>query len=191
MRSIGRANWRRRRTRKALTAAPGSTQTEEITSWRGALQSQITAALLDALQTTVGIGCLVRIVLVEAGMHAGFAGGFVRVLREHGRWEDRVPPSPRRRGRGVTTRQSVYRPYRVVYGELANNSTNHGACTAVRFHCAQLFLAVLRGMSLHRLFSMLWHELCDPSQYERGVPPFRDVQHCDAWPLPRGGGRRA
>src|SRR5215468_8077310 len=100
MRSIGRANWRRRRTRKALTAAPGSTQTEEITSWRGALQSQITAALLDALQTTVGIGCLVRIVLVEAGMHAGFAGGFIRVLRRHGRGEDRVPRSPRRRGRG-------------------------------------------------------------------------------------------
>src|SRR6516164_6145636 len=43
---------------------------------------------------------------------------------------------------------------RGVTASSANNSTHHGVCAAVRFYCAQLFLAVPRGMSLHRLFSM-------------------------------------
>jgi hypothetical protein len=34
------------------------------------------------------------------------------------------------------------------------NNTHHGARAAVVFYCAQLFLAVLLGMSLHCLFSM-------------------------------------
>src|SRR6516164_1161336 len=60
----------------------------------------IATALLDPFQSAIRIGGFIGIVLVEAGVHAGFAGGFVRVLRRHGRWEDRVPRSSRRRGRG-------------------------------------------------------------------------------------------
>src|SRR2546423_7064975 len=59
----------------------------------------VTTALLDPFQATIGVGAFVGIVLVKAGVHAGFAGGFVRVLRRHGRWEDRIPRNSRRSGR--------------------------------------------------------------------------------------------
>src|SRR5690349_11637113 len=59
----------------------------------------VTTALLDPFQAAIRIGGFVGIVLIKAGMHAGFAGGFVRVLWRHRRWEDRVPRSSRRRGR--------------------------------------------------------------------------------------------
>jgi hypothetical protein len=39
-------------------------------------------------------------------------------------------------------------------GELRKSTTHHGLRAAVGFYCAQLFLAVLLGMSLYCLFSM-------------------------------------
>ena len=53
----------------------------------------IATALLDPFQAAIRIGAFIGIVLVEAGVHTSFAGGFVRVLRGHGRWEDRLPRS--------------------------------------------------------------------------------------------------
>jgi hypothetical protein len=50
----------------------------------------IATALLDPLQTAIGIGRLVSIVLIEARVHPCFASGFVRVLWRHGRREDCV-----------------------------------------------------------------------------------------------------
>src|SRR6516165_7009492 len=59
----------------------------------------IATALLDPFQAAIRIGGFIGVVLVEAGVHASFAGGFVRVLRRHGGREDRVPRSSRRRRR--------------------------------------------------------------------------------------------
>src|ERR1700716_82011 len=50
----------------------------------------IAAALLDPFQPAIGITGLVGVVLVDAGVHAGFAGGFLGIFRVDGVGEYRV-----------------------------------------------------------------------------------------------------
>src|ERR1700760_4170187 len=57
--------------------------------WLRALQllvafAVIAAALHDPFHAAIAVGFLVGLVLVNAGMHAGLAGGFTGVFRIHG-----------------------------------------------------------------------------------------------------------
>ena len=124
----------------------------------------IATALLDPFQAAIRIGGFIGFVLVEAGVHASFAGGFpaattateMAVVRTHLTSSVVLPPN----------RTSSLRRLRPII-----------SCRAPQYEPSP------------PLQHALWHGLCDPSQYERG--PFRDVQHYGAWRLPRGGGRRA
>src|SRR5262245_24285707 len=82
-----------------LTSGRGWASTRTSTFQLFVTLAVIATALLDPFQAAIRIGGFIGIVVIEAGVHASFAGGFVRVLRRHGRWEDRVPRSSRRRGR--------------------------------------------------------------------------------------------
>src|SRR5215475_282827 len=51
----------------------------------------IAAALFDPLHPTIAIVGLVRVVLIEAGLHAGLAGRLFRIFRSNRRWKSRGP----------------------------------------------------------------------------------------------------
>src|SRR6266704_7101664 len=59
----------------------------------------IAAALLDPFQAAIGIAGLVGIVLVDTGVHAALAGGFLGIFRVHRRRIHRRAGWRRRRGR--------------------------------------------------------------------------------------------
>src|SRR6202011_2031140 len=49
----------------------------------------IAAALLDPFQAAIGVGGLVGVVLIDAGVHPRLAGGLLGIFRIHGRREHR------------------------------------------------------------------------------------------------------
>src|SRR4029077_10859619 len=83
----------------------------------------IAAALLDPLHAAIAIGRLVGVVLVDAGMHARLAGGFLRVFRIDRRREYR-----RTSGRG---RRGCF-PFRFLRGGRCRRSGRRGNWGGVR-----------------------------------------------------------
>ena len=55
----------------------------------------IAAALLDPLQAAVGVGGLVGVVLIDAGVHPPFASAFLGIFRIDGGRELRLTSVPR------------------------------------------------------------------------------------------------
>jgi hypothetical protein len=58
--------------------------------------------------------------------------------------------------------------------ESGNNSASRGASLLLR---SIIFCRAPRYEPLLPLQHALCHELCGPSRFERGAPPFRDVRH--------------
>src|SRR5262249_61956260 len=56
----------------------------------------VATALLDPFQAAVGVGGLVRVVLLEAGVHARPSRRLVRIFRRDRRWKDGISGGPLR-----------------------------------------------------------------------------------------------
>src|SRR5262249_48628102 len=83
---------RRRAVSRCHHVAVSATSTLQLF---GAL-AVVATALLDPFQAAVGVGGLVRLVLLEAGVHARPSRRLVRIFRRDRRWKDGISGGPLR-----------------------------------------------------------------------------------------------
>src|SRR5258705_3488130 len=88
--ALALCEWRRNCSSRISTTPAAPSREASALQLLGAL-AVIAAALLDPLQAAIGVGGLVGVVLIDAGVHPPFASAFLGIFRIDGGREHRRP----------------------------------------------------------------------------------------------------